>query len=1724
VEAAVTTGGVRGRGPHPRRTGRLFLAGLVLISFVATATVAVVSSKPAAAATYQDWPQFLQNSAHTNATTDPNLSVANAPILKQKWAFATGGPIADSASIVGTTAYVGSWDGYEYAINTATGAQIWKSPSLGLTTDAACNPPTLGITSAASVVNGVVYVGGGGPYWYALSAATGAILWSVYTGDNSQAGAHYNWSSPLIYNGNAYIGVASNCDNPLVQGQLLEVSLTTHTIVNTYNFVPNGQVGGGVWTTPTLDTSTTPATIFATTGTLNDYTQTQSQAIVAINSSTLTYEGSWQLPFEAAVSDSDWGTTPTLTTDSAGDLLVSAANKNGILYTWKRSDLELGKPDPNPPLWQHQIAVGGAGPTDGDGSIASGIFANNTLYYAGGHNVVNGHGSGGSIGAYDPGTGATKWVRQTEQPIIGAPAYVNGMIGYGEGNQFEVVNAANGQLLYSYQLPASTYGAVSVARSQFYVGDLNNDLYAFGINSSPVVPPADPNCPTTLNASLPTAGPVTCQDIGNVGVKGTESTSNGTLTVTASGAAIHGTSDQFHFISTPVTGDSQSSVEVTAQSFQNTQPQAGVMVRQSNDANSPYYGAFEYPNDVYETPGNTLSQIVFWYRTSYGGTALELTRLYPAVLPQYIEVQRVGNLFSTGVSTDGVHYTLIPGTTVDIDMPATTLQGIAVDSGATANTGTASFTNLAIGAPVTTTLTPQAPANPCPTGWTCTDVGNPNPPGNTIGTSATSLTLDGTGTGIGATGTDQFHYAYQPVTGNESISAQVVTQTGSPATAQEGIMMRANASPTSPYYAILFKPGGAAKVNWRYYDGFNDGTVSLALPTVTSPAYVQIVSSDDTALSPPVQFFTAETSPDDVNWTPVLGSTQAIPMGTTYTAGLAATSNTARVTPAVVFNNVALATVTTPPASICPQDFTCSDIGTNILPGNQVYVNPAEPTSPASTGVWTIQGSGSDVWSVYDSFRYEYENFPDDPANSPNGDGTVSARVVSQTGYTDPWVKTGVMIRGQNGSDPQAPYYGVFVTPGNGVVVQWRPSEGAQSNQVLANPAGGNSTLPAVTPIYVLAERYTNTTTGVVYYAGFTSSDGVTWTWIPGSTVALNLTGFLTSGIATDSHNDAAYTVATLDNLAQFGGASPPPAVCPAGWSCNDIGGALPPGQDSLTNGTWSEVGGGGDIWTTADAFHLVNQTLAGDGSVSVHVASQQNTSPFAKAGPMLRATTDPGSPYYGVFATPGQGLAVQWRATQGGSSSQILVPGTGPVYLQVTRYTSGTTTYYSAYQSTNGTSWTLIPGSTQALAMTGTLLAGFAITSHNQGTGSAVTLDTVAITPGETPPPGLCPQGWTCGDIGGSLPAGSDSLSNGTWSEVGGGGDIWGTADAFHFAQQSLTGDGAVTAHVTAQQNTSAWAKAGVMLRATTDPGSPYYAAFVTPGNGVAVQWRGAQGGSSSQLTTTGTAPLYLRVSRYTTTGANATTYFNAFTSSDGVTWTLVPGSTQALTLPQPLLGGLAITSHNQGTGSTVGFDTVSVAAGGYPAPGQACPAGWNCGDIGTVTPAGGQSATGSQWTVTGGGPDIWGTADALHYLWQPLAANGTVTGQVASITATDPWSKNGLMIRATTAAGSAYYAVEVTKGNGIVVQERSATGGSAVQVTSLAGTPPVYLEVTRTGTTFTAATSPDGVTWTTIPGSSVTLPNLSGSVLAGAEVSSHTTGQLATVSFNAVTVTATS
>jgi hypothetical protein len=259
----------------------------------------------------------------------------------------------------------------------------------------------------------------------------------------------------------------------------------------------------------------------------------------------------------------------------------------------------------------------------------------------------------------------------------------------------------------------------------------------------------------------------------------------------------------------------------------------------------------------------------------------------------------------------------------------------------------------------------------------------------------------------------------------------------------------------------------------------------------------------------------------------------------------------------------------------------------------------------------------------------------------------------------------------------------------------------------------------------------------------------------------------------------------------------------------------------------------------------------------------------------------------------------------------------------------------YSAYTSTDGTTWTYVSGSTVQLSLPGNLVAGIAADSYQQTLTATSVVDNLASVPGSNAPPFICPAAWSCADIGGALPPGLDQLtSSGTWNETVGGGDIWSTADSFHFDWQNLAADGTISAQVTAQQPVDPWSKAGVMMRATTAAGSPYYAVLVTPGHGIAVQWRTTLGGSPSQLLTPGTVPAYVMVSRYTTTGTNPTTYYTAYTSADGKTWTEVPNSSVAITMTGSLLAGIAMTSHSQGTSGSVTLNSVTLAAVKPPPP----------------------------------------------------------------------------------------------------------------------------------------------------------------------------------------------
>ena len=1704
------------------RSAVVRLTSIVAVLFaLAVPGSALAPSPVAAAGSATDWPMYLHDGALTAASTETILAPTAAPNLRPLWTFKTGGVISASATVVGGVAYVGSWDGYEYALNASTGALIWKT-FLGITTAPACSPPQLGVSSVAAVVNGVVYVGGGDSNWYALSASTGAVLWTVPTGDNSATGGHYNWASPLIVGNSAYIGIASLGDCPLVQGQLLRVDLTTHAIVATVNFVPTGQVGGGVWTTPAIDTTTN--TVYVTTGTRNVATQTLSEAMVAVDATTLAVKSYWQIPLSAANADSDWGNSPILFNDGNNRPMVAGINKNGFLYAFDRTNLALG------PIWSEQVAVGGICPTCGDASVSSMAFAQGLLYVASGNTTINGIGYPGALRAVDPTTGNVVWAHGLADPVIPALAYDNGMVFAGSGPRLEVFDAASGDRLGSYSTGAVTYSPPTISNGTVFMGSGNGTLYAFA-PVTPATPPADPNC---------LAGFV-CQDIGGPTPAGSESVSSGSWAISAGGAGIGlaaGT-DQFRFMSQTVGGDLGITARVAAETVAGTGTQAGIMVRQANDAGSPFYSL------TYAGGNSVLVQ----YRTGFGGATTSI-KVAAAGVPQYLQIQRIGDGFTASMSSDGITYTLIPGSAVSVTMPTSVVAGLAATSGLNGTAAALTIDSVVVGAPGTPP-NPPAPASPCPSGWTCGDIGSPAAVGDQS-LSGNTWTIKGAGkpTGQGVY-TDQFHFVWQSLAGDGTLSARIATQPNTAAGAQAGLEFRANTTdPGAVFYGAFVTPSNGIGVVYRGSAGLR--TIVLTTASGAAPQYLEITRYQGT--------FTTFTSPDGVTWTGLIGSSITLGGSGAMVAGLTANSGTTGTLATDTLDSVSFAASATPPPSLCPTGWTCEDIG-NPTPqaGSQFVVDPN----------WTVQAGGSDVWGTYDAFRLLSQPLA--------GDGTVSVRVDTQSNSSAAWAKAGVMIRATD--DPSSPYFAAFVTPGNGVVAQWRTTQGGSSGQVATT---------GVAPQWLEVSRAGTT------FTAYTSADGTSWTAIPGSTVSLSMSGTLLAGLAVTSHDGGAMGTVTFDTVT-LTSTAPPPPTCPSGWTCSDIGNVGVAGGQSLTTGTWLVQGGGGDIWDVADNFHFVYKSLATDGSLTARAIAQTNTSTWAKAGVMLRATVDPGSPYCAAFVTPANGIAVQWRSVQAATTSQVLTTGTPAVYLRVAR-TGGTC---SAYTSPDGTIWTLVQGSTVNIGLSGSVLAGLAVTSHNWGVLSTATFDSVALA--QVPPP------WLDADIGTPALAGSASAVSGVFTVNAGGTDIFGTADQLHFAYESATGDMTLSARVAGQTNTSSWAKSGVMFRATTDPGSQNYFAFVTPGNGIVVQWRKTQGGTTSQLIKAGTVPVYLEVAR-------AGNVFQVFTSPNGTTWALVPGSSVTLTMPGTVLAGLASTSHNVSKIGTATFDTISIGApppndfsisaspanvsvvagnavtssistalvsgsaetvslaatgapvgvtagfspgsvtvggastltltagastvpGTYPitvtgtapsathsttvnltvlAPPPPLPSPWVDTDVGLPAIAGSATYSSGIFTVKGSGADVFGTSDQFNYVYQPTTGNGTIIARVTSQTNTSSNAKAGLMWKASTASGSPYILIAAAP-SGLVKVQYNFSGSVT---TSTYTFPNVWMKLVRSGSSFSAYLSPDGVTWTSVLANK-SLTTIQTAATVGIFECSHSTTKLGTATFDNVSFT---
>ena len=359
----------------------------------------------------------------------------------------------------------------------------------------------------------------------------------------------------------------------------------------------------------------------------------------------------------------------------------------------------------------------------------------------------------------------------------------------------------------------------------------------------------------------------------------------------------------------------------------------------------------------------------------------------------------------------------------------------------------------------------------------------------------------------------------QPLTGNASIVARVTSQSDTDPWAKAGVMIKQSTTSGTSYALLGVTPGYG--VHFEYGFNTDTGGESYGFPN----GWLKLTRTGNT--------ITAFSSADGSTWAPVGAAT--ISLTDPVTIGLFTTSHDASALSTATFDNVS---VTAGGSSALPSPWADADVGGPAVAGSASYAN----------GVFTVNGSGADIWGGSDQFNYVSQPL--------TGNASIVARVTSQSD-TDPWAKAGVMIKQSTTSGTSYALLGV--TPGYGVHFEYgfNTDTGGES---YGFPNG-----------WLKLTRTGNTITA------FSSADGSTWAPVGAATISL--TDPVTIGLFTTSHDASALSTATFDNVSVTAGGS---SALPSPWADADVGGPAVAGSASYADGVFTVNGSGADIWGAA--------------------------------------------------------------------------------------------------------------------------------------------------------------------------------------------------------------------------------------------------------------------------------------------------------------------------------------------------------------------------------------------------------------------------------------------------------------------------------------------------------------------------------------------------------------
>lgn len=399
-----------------------------------------------------DWPIYGHDLANSRDAGWHGPSVSQVGSLKQEWAFNsstgdfTGTPVVDDGVLVD-----GNNAGWVYALDPSTGQLLW-SQDIG--------QPING-TAAIDPRAGLVFVPVaelGSPQLAALSLKTGAVRWDVPLVTQPAAAGADVYGSPIYWRHTVYIGTsAGGVDESTARGSLVALDEATGDLRWRTYTVPPGDDGGGVWSTPAIDTRT--GLLYLGTGnayhppaanTTDSMIQLSAATGQILNYFQATAGDTFDLANNPTGPDWDIGASPNLITGTKGQRLVGEGDKNGVYYALDRNSMQ--------PVWDTSI---GPGSLIG-GFIGSTAYDGSQIY---GNDALNGDVSALGLG------GAIDWSSADHGPEDYSPvAVAHGVLYSVDPTGFLVArNASNGTVLNTLPLGDPSYGGISIADREIYV-------------------------------------------------------------------------------------------------------------------------------------------------------------------------------------------------------------------------------------------------------------------------------------------------------------------------------------------------------------------------------------------------------------------------------------------------------------------------------------------------------------------------------------------------------------------------------------------------------------------------------------------------------------------------------------------------------------------------------------------------------------------------------------------------------------------------------------------------------------------------------------------------------------------------------------------------------------------------------------------------------------------------------------------------------------------------------------------------------------------------------------------------------------------------------------------------------------------------------------------------------------------------------------------------------